>query len=240
MAPARVEWPGLFTELADFAGELYRNIPGIRVSKDLLDDLSPDPAIREVGEAAAAHRADPPGSIAAVISRPFEYGVALTPGTIARPATRFSDGSRHGVWYGCLELATTVHETVYHWRRFISAMTPPPTAEVIAERRVFRVACRGLLVDLQHKARRFPALVDPVSYAFTHRVGDFLYRQGQNGLFTQSARCAGINAALLSPRLLSDPRHHLYLTYRWRAGEPAVRVERTPGSTWLRVPAAAA
>ena len=30
-------------------------------------------------------------------------------------ATRFSDGTTYGLWYGSLDVATTVYETAWHW-----------------------------------------------------------------------------------------------------------------------------
>ena len=30
-------------------------------------------------------------------------------------ATRFSEGTTYGVWYGARELDTTVYETAWHW-----------------------------------------------------------------------------------------------------------------------------
>ena len=34
-------------------------------------------------------------------------------------ATRFSDGSLYGVWYGSLDIETTVYETAWHWYQFV-------------------------------------------------------------------------------------------------------------------------
>src|SRR5471030_764422 len=114
--------PGLFDTLVDFDRDVFRNIATIRKSQDLLDDLSPDPRQRAYGEAAVVQRQEELDFRAPVLSRPFEYGIALGDGLPGRPVTRYSAGSRCGVWYGSLEMETTVHETVYHWGRRLQAM----------------------------------------------------------------------------------------------------------------------
>lgn len=229
---ASAAFAGLTDRLLACDEDILRNIASIRVSQDLLDDLSDDPRVRAFGQAAAEHAAEGDDLMSPVIRRPFEYGVAI-PGAAHRPASRFSDGTRYGVWYGSRELVTTVHETVHHFRRRIEAMQIPPTTPVVVDRRVFRVRLEGLMVDLRGKERAFPGLIDPQSYAFTHPLGAFLHAQGQNGLLVRSARCPGVNVAAFTPRVLSSPRHQCYLTYRWQPGAARVRVERTPGRKWM-------
>ena len=108
--------------------------------------------------------------------------------------------------------------------------------EVASERRVFRVAARGLLIDLRGKHDRFPALIDGDDYAYTHALGEYLHKNGQNGLLVRSARHEqGVNLAAFKPDILSNPRHYCYLVYRWVPGDPAVQVERTSGKVWKRI-----
>lgn len=226
---------GLFEQIVDFDDDVYRTIPSIRVSEDLLDDLSDSPAERAYGEAiveSSVQRTDQ----SSLITAPFRYGTAVGAASYGRPVTRFSDGTRFGVWYGSGDLVTTVHETVFHWKRFVGSMQTALSEEVKAERRVFLVHLKGLLVDLRGKHKKFPGLVDKNSYAFTHAVGAYLHDQGQNGLLVMSARHAGgFNAAVFRPEALSNPRTHCYLTYRWKPGRETVRVERTAGRTWMDV-----
>lgn len=227
--------PGLFDTLVDFDRDVFRNIATIRESQELLDDLSPDPRQRAYGEAVVQQRQEELEFRFPVISRPFEYGIALSDGLLGRPVTRLSDGSRFGVWYGSFEPETTVHETVYHWGKRLQAMRMTFEQEVVAERRVFQVRLAGLLVDLSAKHNDFPGLIDPDSYSFTHRVGNYLHDQAQNGLLVKAARCEGTNAAAFIQRVLSNPRHHCYLTYRWKPGSRRVSVERTPGRAWMQI-----
>jgi hypothetical protein len=218
-----------------FAGELRRNIKTARVSQDLYDDLSADPADWRVALAAEARgRAD---TSAPVISRPFDYGSVITYSFDAARwhATRFSDGAGYGVWYGSLELETTVYETVYHWHRFLMDSYATEDRVIVGERRVFDVRCEAALVDLRGAEARYPGLRDRRSYAFTHQVGRSLQGAGFPGLLVVSARCDGVNAALFKPEPLSAVRHKTYLTYRCHPAEDRVRVERAPGRRWLEI-----
>ena len=58
----------LFSANADFHGDLLRNIPGIRESQDLFDDLSDDPAERAVAIAAEG-AGRPPGPSSGLAAR---------------------------------------------------------------------------------------------------------------------------------------------------------------------------
>ena len=234
---AEDDFEALFTDLVAYDRDLYRNIHGTPAPRDLYDDLSPD--ARDWAYAAAAEARAKPSATAPLVSRPFDYAVVVALPFEAKSwhATRFCDGRRFGVWYGSEKLRTTVFETVHHWINFIEQSFGEEKIEVSAERRVFRVRCRALLVDLRRKWRRFPGLVDPRSYGFTHRVGAFARDQGQNGLLTRSARIEGVNAAILRSDALSRVRDHCFLTYRWQIGDGEVAVERTPGRAWLRVSA---
>ena len=119
---------GLVREVADYRGDLMRNIKGIRVSQDLFDDLGgrsrPTGCRHRRGkryphpEPRAAHHP-------AVRLRHGDHHLAPH----NWHATRYSDGLEYGVWYGALEIETTVYETLYHWRRFIQTAIPISTAK---------------------------------------------------------------------------------------------------------------
>ncbi len=223
----------LVREVADFDADLVRNIKGIRVSQALFDDLSADPADQAV--AIAAEGIERIRSEAPLITRPFDYGSVITYPFVPHNwhATRWSDGLSYGVWYGSLELETTVHESVFHWHRFVMDAFPDIKKEVVGERRVLEVRCRALLIDLRGSAD--PRLVDRRDYSHTQRLGRYLHERSQNGLLARSARCTGVNAALLDPRCLSDPRDACFLSYRMNSSKDLVAVERTPGETWLEI-----
>lgn len=229
---------GLFTELVDFNADLFRNIKGIRVSQDLFDDLADLASHRAV--AMAATTTTKPNSTSPLLTRPFDYGAALTQPFQSDNwhVTRFSDGTTFGVWYGSQRPRTTVFETVYHWTRFVLDSFPDYKDTVISERRVFRARCRGLLVDLRDKHNDFPQILDPKSYQYSNKVGEYLYQRHANGLLVKSARCEGINGAIFNSDTLSDARDYCYLTYIWRPDVELVRVERTPGRAWMKLPVA--
>ena len=225
----------LCTRQVVFADDLVRNIPGIRVSQALFDDLVQDPEDEAVAVAAEALGRMP--TPAPAITRPFDYGTVIAYSFDASnwQATRFGDGRSFGVWYGSLELETTVYETVFHAHRFIVDSFPGLDRGVVRERRVFDVRCEALLVDLRGRESTHPDLVSRTSYSFTQALGRFLQEQGQNGLLVQSARWRGTNAAVFSAQRLSNVRDKLFLTYRINPARDRVIVEREPGVEWLAI-----
>jgi hypothetical protein len=224
----------LIREVADFHGDRVRNIQTIRVSQDLFDDLG-DEAAQKVAIAAEAQDRIP--SDAPLVTRPFDYGTVITYpfSEFNGHATRFSDGLAYGVWYGSLELETTVYETVYHRHRFLQDAFAGEDRVVLNERRVFEVRCDAILLDLRGKEKREPRLVDRRSYAFTQPLGAYLQTQGSNGLLVKSARCKGINGAIFRPGVLSQVRELCHLTYRMNPRADLATVERTPGEAWLEI-----
>jgi hypothetical protein len=225
--------PELFATNVDFRDDLVRNIPGTRASQNLFDDLSADPADWDVAIAAEGAQRIP--TAAALITRPFDYGsvITYTFESAHWQATRFSDGSSYGVWYGSLAVETTVYETAWHWYRFVLDSFAGEDREIVTERRVFDVRCEALLIDLRGREAKWPALTSRTSYALTHQVGRYAHEQDLNGLLVHSARCDGTNAAVLEPQRLSNVRHRTYLTYRLNAARDTFVAERTPGRRWL-------
>jgi hypothetical protein len=222
----------LLRQVADYRGDLVRNIKGIRVSQDLFDDLAGDAA--DAAVAIAAESATRISSPAPLITRPFDYGTVITYPFVPQNwhATRYSDGMRYGVWYGALELETTVRETLYHWHRFVTDSFPLDR-EIAGERRVFQVRCEAILIDLRDAKE--PRLVERNDYSFTQQLGAYLSQRAQSGLLAPSARGPGTAAAILRAETLSEVRDLCYLTYRMNPTQDMAVVERTPGETWLRI-----
>jgi hypothetical protein len=224
----------LVRQVADYRGDLVRNIKGIRVSQDLFDDLAADAADRAV--AIGAESATRIASPVPLISRPFDYGTVITYPFVPHnwQATRYSDGLSYGVWYGALALETTVYETLYHWHRFVTDSFSIDR-QIVGERRVFQVRCEAILIDLSDKRAAEPRLIDRRDYTFTQALGRYLWQRAQSGLLAPAARTAGTIAAILRPEVLSDVRDVCFLTYRINPKTDVATVERTPGETWLRI-----
>jgi len=225
----------LIRTVADHHGDLVRNIKGIRVAQALFDDLSRDPADQAVAIAAEMSTRLP--SPEPLVTRPFDYGSVITFPFVPHNwhASRFSDGLSYGVWYGALELETTVYESVYHWHRFVMDSFAAENRVIRGERRVFDTRCDAILIDLRGKDRRERQLTDRRDYSYTQQLGRYLKDQGQNGMLVKSARCEGIDAAILRPEALFNPRDRCFLTYAMNPREDKVAVERTPGRRWLTV-----
>lgn len=229
----------LFNTLAivDFHQEVYRNIVSLRVSEDLFDDLTHDPAEWALAQQVEQQTKPPPYvSHAPVIDRPFEDGAWFN--AIAWPfkhwqASRFSDGS-FGVWYGADAIETTAFESAYHWYHGLLADAGFQDAPVVAERKLYLVRCDAAMLDFRGSTPEHAALRHPTDYSLAQTVGARLHREGHPGLLFQSVRRpAGENVAVFNPTVLSRPRHQCYLTYRL-AGS-AIQVEKDPGVTWFRI-----
>lgn len=225
----------LFAANIDFHGDLVRNIPGIRESQNLFDDLSPDAADWDI--AIAAEGAERIPTAAALISRPFDYGtvISYTFDASRWHATRFSDGSTYGVWYGSIEVETTVFETAWHWYQFVLDSFPVEDRDIFSERRLFDVRCDALLIDLRGREAAYPDLISRTSYAFTHQVGRYVHQQDLNGLLTRSARCDGTNAVVFKAERLSNVRDRRFLTYRLNVVRDTFIAERAPRRKWLEL-----
>lgn len=212
--------------LLELDRNLFRNVVSLRRSQDLFDDLSDDPADWEAAIALEldskpdGHRSPQP-----IIDRPFEEAAFVA--AVEFPFdnwshSRFSRG-RYGVWYGSESLETTVHETIHHWRYgFLADAGLADQEGATIERRVYRVHCRGALINLVSKQSEWPELCAD-DHDFCQALGERIHHEGHPGIWTPSARCAGINAALFTPRLLSAPRNYCYLTYRIEQGSVTVR-----------------
>jgi hypothetical protein len=222
--------------LADVRQDLARNIVSLRVSENLFDDLSLDPA--EQATAMQLEMATKPPTYASnqpVIDRPFEEAEwidAIGFPFIEWAASRYSDG-RFGVWYGAGSIETTVFETVYHWRRKFLHDAGFTQDGIVGERKVYWVQCHAALIDLRDRIGAYPALMDKGDYGFTQAIGIRLHHEGHPGLITRSARCDGDVYAAFTPQVLSTPRIACYLTYR-TAGDQ-VEVEKEIGSIWMTI-----
>lgn len=223
--------------LADVHQNVARNIVSLRVSEDLFDDLTDDP---EAWQAAQLLEMETKPKLFSsqqpIIDRPFEeaeWNAAIGYPFQNSSQSRFSDGS-FGVWYGADSIETTVHETVYHWQKTLldDAGFNQPGVEI--ERKVYMVQCDSLLIDLRPQIKTHPEIVHASDYIATHAIGSKLHREGHPGLVTRSARIVhGDVYAIFIPKVLSNPVHTCYLTYRTTV--TGVQVEKAPGTVWMTV-----
>lgn len=223
--------------LAETHGDLVRNIVSLRVSEDIFDDLSDDPAAFQSAINLEIETKPPPfESRIPIIDRPFEESIWNE--AIGYPFTnwmrsRYSDGS-FGVWYGADSVETTIYETAHHWKTGLLADAGFLEPGVKIERRIYNVRCDAALIDLRPAVADFPSLRDSVDYTLTQQIGARLHREGHPGLTSKSARCPdGDVYAVLNPRVLRDPRLACWLTYT--ITKQGIEVERTPGTVLLLI-----
>jgi hypothetical protein len=227
----------LFDKTADFDGQPYRNITSLRESADLFDDLTggDENASAIAVEAERRVKDDQISRDPKIIHRSFHYTRSIIEYPFKNEPylfTRFGDGT-YGVWYGSLEMKTTVFETGFHMIQAERAVEGLDEV-VVRERAVYRVQCRAILIDLRGKQKSFPELVAD-NYRFTQQIGQRMSREGHPGLLAPSSRYQGTNIVILNPDVLSTPRRHCYLTYFFDPLTLKIKVERTVGRTWLKV-----
>ena len=227
----------LFDKTADFDGQPYRNVTSLRESEDLFDDLNDG----DEGASAIAAEAEMRVKDHLIDRFPenFYRSFHYTRSIIDYPFksepclfTRFGDGT-YGVWYGSLEMKTTVFETGFHMIKAELAVEGLDEV-VVRERAVYRVGCRAILIDLRGKQKSFAKLLAD-DYGFTQQIGRRMNREGHPGILVPSARIKGTNLVIFNPDVLSDPRLHCYLTYFFDPLTLNIRVERSVGRTWLKV-----
>jgi hypothetical protein len=219
--------------VADVHQCLFRNIVSLRESEDLFDDLSDDEADQQI--ALSFEMNTKPSwyvSNNPIIDRPFEestWNDAVEYPFREWAQSRFSDGT-YGVWYGSDNLETTLHETVFHWTKFLDD-SDFLDESVSIQRKVYTVQCDAALLDFRPHVDEHPALIHSTDYSFSHQIGSRIKREGHPGLVTISARCEGENFAIFNASVLSNPHQECYLTYR--KSENEINVERRPGEIVL-------
>lgn len=227
---------GLFNKTSDFGANVFRNIVSLRESEDLFDDLSDgNPELSQAAVAAEMYvRSGLQPSMPGVIHRPFHYSVAIEYPFKAEPylSTRYGNGT-YGVWYGSLELNTTIHETAYHMMNAESGIDGLDEI-IIRERAVYEVHCKAILIDLRGKEKKCPDLVSN-DYLFTQGVGQRIQKEGHPGLLAPSARCEGSNLVAFTPAILSDPRSHCFLTYYYDPNMRTLKIERQVGEVLIEL-----
>lgn len=218
--------PDLFLTNRSVDTDTYRNIVSLRESANLFDELSDDPFDLAVAiQAELETKKDIHPSTPAPIYKGFAYNMAIAYPFLTEPFldTRFGDGS-YGVWYGSMELITTIYETCYHIYRAIVSVEDHPNI-VKQERAVYTVHCDGILIDLSGKVDDHPDLVSN-NYGFYHLLGKKLQKEGHPGILYASARADGLNLAVFNPGILSNPQDNCFLTYIISTREKLIRVER--------------
>lgn len=221
----------LFDKTRDFNDDAYRNIVSLRTSVDLFDDLTGGDEFSSKVAIAAEMRvkAEIPSGI---INRGFHYTMAIEYPFIHEPylSSRYGDGT-FGVWYGSLNLDTSIYETAFHMIQdelHVSGIAEP----IIRERAVYLLHCRAVLIDLSGKRKSHPELVAE-HYSYTHQIAERVHKENHPGMLVPSARCQGTNLVAFTASILSDPRVDCYLTYTCEPMKRKVSVERAPGETLL-------
>ncbi|MEJ2529715.1 MAG: RES family NAD+ phosphorylase [Gammaproteobacteria bacterium] len=224
---------GLFDRNQDFDQTVVRNIVSLRESQPLFADLVDTAEEHDV--LIAAEMRIKSDSAPGIIARGFHYTTAIEYPfkTEHFMASRYGDGS-YPVWYGSLDLATTIYETAWHMRSELLCIEGLDEV-VVRERAIYHIECRALLIDLSAKAANYPGLIDN-DYSFTQQVGRRVQGEGHPGLLAPSARKSdGINSVIFREDVLSNPRFQCSLTYFYNPADSQIKIERTPGTTLMTI-----
>ncbi|STX51493.1 RES domain-containing protein [Legionella busanensis] len=219
----------LFAVIVDYSEDVFRNIRSVKPSQNLFDDLSEDADNWEAANTleAITHL---PLENSQLIQRGFEYSENSF---IDYPfenltASRFSDG-QNPCWYASETLETTIYETVYHFKKEI---TDSPEAfngekQIPVDRRIAKIACIGITIDLSSKTEEYPWLLDPINYSRCQEVGKRVAKEGHPLLRVRSARhLEGINIVAFKSNVLSNVREHCFLKYTLNLDNMEVTVTR--------------
>ncbi|MFW6050687.1 MAG: RES family NAD+ phosphorylase [Myxococcota bacterium] len=145
---------------------------------------------------------------------------------VGRPS-RFSDGS-YGVYYAARALETAIHETAFHFGRFLAATDEPMGTEL--ELRV--LVSTGVDRSFHDLRGGFPELHDPDDYGPPQRVGRELRDRGSHGLVYDSVRHRGGHClAVFRPKAIPPPVQGPHLRYHFD-GQRIDRWFRIGGDDW--------
>lgn len=198
-----------FNKLTDLNQRVFRNIRGISLGFDEFDDLTSNPEARALAHRSAARSVFPLNKLQfEAIDRLFEQKTWIP--------SRFGNG-KFPVWYSSLDLATSFHETIYHWhKRYIEGPSGYKNTETVrAQRSVFTVLCKAALIDLREHADKI-SHPDPASYSDTQQIGLRVHQEGYPGIITKSARSIqGENIAIFRKDILLSPEHHNNYIYEY-------------------------
>lgn len=215
----------LFDKVRDFDNDVFRNIVSLRESQDLFDDLIDEEGATRYAIAAEAHvKSNLPLGL---IERGFHYTIAVEYPFTNEPflLSRYGNGS-FGVWYGALDLETTICETLHHTMREESKVEGL-TGVLKRERAVYLVRTRAILIDLVGKEKKYPSLISD-NYVLTQQIAERVHKE-HPGLLAPSARHPGTNVVAFTPKILSNPRVNCYLTYTYDYQKKTAAVERREG-----------
>ena len=139
-------------------------------------------------------------------------------------SSRYSNGS-YPIWYGSLEIETTVYETVHHSLKFLKATEGAMNeSEIIRKRSIFDVQCSAILINLSGLENKYPDIISD-DYSVTQTIGSTVRASGMAGIMSPSARHKkGTNLNIFIPDVLDKPDRLGVLTYRILPKENCVQV----------------
>lgn len=154
------------------------------------------------------------GNLALIPPQERISGVGSTPVMAAFThigiASRFTDGTQFGVYYGARELTTAFAETIHHREKFLAA-TKEPDTELTMRCYINKVALE--LHDI--RAKEFSNLYRE-DYTCSQAFAENLRESGSNGLVYKSVRDPGGECiAAFKPKAVTIPVQGGHYKYLW-------------------------
>lgn len=132
-------------------------------------------------------------------------------------ATRFTEGTSYGVYYGAKELDTALAETIYHREKFLSATNEPDTELTM------RCYINKIALEL-HDVRgdEFKHLYTD-DYSAPQQFAKHMRANGSNGLLYKSVRDKGGECvAAFKPKAVTIPVQSAHYKYIWSGKKQAI------------------
>lgn len=128
-------------------------------------------------------------------------------------------------WPRSKTLETSIYETVYHTKKFITAIAGYESEHNISRQSsVYDVFCDTILLDVVLNKKHAQLLISE-DYAFTQTLGKEIKKHGYSGLLSPSARhVGGVNANVFNKEVLSKPTLHKSLHYVYLIDENLMQV----------------
>ncbi|WAJ71999.1 RES family NAD+ phosphorylase [Catenovulum adriaticum] len=125
-------------------------------------------------------------------------------------ATRFTDGTEYGIYYGAKDLNTAFAETIYHREKFLSATNEPDT-ELTMRCYINKVAMA--LHDIRGEAFSY---LHGDDYSISQQFAKNLRSAGSHGLLYNSVRDKGGECvAAFKPKAVTIPVQAGHYKYIW-------------------------
>lgn len=213
----------LLTNTISFNQDVKRNITDPEPVENIFSDLADDESFSDAAEELI-------DKVSKNISFSGQHSDFFYTAAIAYPfetepfmESRYSDGT-FPVWYGSLDVETTIYETSYHAMRSVLNIEGIEYEDLIIKKRaLYDVHCEAILFDITDKIE-FKSEVTSNDYRHCQNIGKHIRKSGFPGLLSPSARYSGTNINVFKRDVLDRPRLTKKMTYELDIKKQRIRI----------------